>query len=97
MNRSSPVGMMLQYAFGRGPSRAGSSSGPASPANSDITCDLSPQMLALAAPARAWWEAGRPEGWSLEQHLAAPTAGCSACVLEQALAEAVACLERQGV
>lgn len=96
MNRSSPVGMMLQYAFGPGPARAGSSSGPASPAHSDIACDSSPQMLALAAAASAWWEAGRPEGWTLEQHLAAPTAGCSASVQEQALAEAVACLLRQG-
>gem|GEM_PF-5001015 len=47
-------------------------------------------MLALAAAAKAWWETGRPEGWSLEQHLADPAAGCNASAQERALAEAVA-------
>jgi hypothetical protein len=55
-----------------------------------MACDTSSQMLALAIAARAWWESSRPEGWSLEQHLAQPAAGCSGTAQEQALAEAVA-------
>jgi hypothetical protein len=96
MNRSSPVGMMLQFAFGPGSPNAGRSGTASTHAGNDGAMAASPQMLALAAAARTWWEAGRPEGWSLEQHLAAPTAGCSASVQEQALAEAVARLVRQG-
>ncbi|WP_157267177.1 hypothetical protein [Azohydromonas aeria] len=90
MNRSSPVGMMLQYAFGPGPVSAKPPSGSEFQASNDTTCEVSPQMLALAAAARTWWEAGRPKGWSLEQHLADPAAGCNASARERALAEAVA-------
>lgn len=53
-------------------------------------------MLALVAAAKVWWEAGRPEGWSLEQHLADPAAGCSGSVKERVLAEAVAQWVEQG-
>ncbi|WP_157269535.1 hypothetical protein [Azohydromonas aeria] len=58
--------------------------------------EASPQMLALAAAARAWWEAGRPDGWSLEQHLADPAAGCSDSAQERALAVTVAQWVRPG-
>ena len=95
MNRSSPVGMMLQFAFGPGSTGAARSSVPANHAGDDSTLEASPQMLALAAAARTWWEAGRPEGWSLEQHLADPTAGRSALPQERALAEAVGMWLRQ--
>jgi hypothetical protein len=47
-------------------------------------------MLALAAGSRAWWESRRLQGWTLEQHLADPTAGCDGTEEEQALAKAVA-------
>lgn len=90
MNRPSPVGMMLQFAFGPGPANAKASRGPAANAGGDEACDASPQLLALAAAAKAWWEAGRPEGWSLEQHLASPTAGCGGSEAERALAQTVA-------
>lgn len=96
MQRSSPVGMMLQFAFGPGPERPKSSSGPASHASDDTACESLPQMLALVAAAKAWWEAGRPEGWSLEEHLADPAAGCRDGARERALAEAVAQWVKQG-
>jgi hypothetical protein len=88
--------MMLQFAFGPAPARARSSTDAARHAGSDIACDTSAQMLALAAAATAWWEAGRPEGWSLERHLADPAAGCSGSAQERALAEAVAHWMKQG-
>jgi len=96
MNRSSPVGMMLQFAFGPGPGIARAADGPATPANGAVARETPPQLLALAAAARAWWEAGRPKGWSLEQHLADPTAGHDDTAQERALAEAVAHWVRQG-
>ena len=96
MNRPSPVGMMLQFAFGPGPAGAKSCSGPATQASGTMARDLSPQMLALAAAARVWWESGRPDGWSLEQHLAEPAVGRSGGAQERALAEAVAHWVRQG-
>ena len=96
MNRSSPVGMMLQFAFGPGTASARLSSGSATPASNDVACDAPLQMLALAAAARAWWEARRPEGWSLDQHLADPAAGCNDSEQERALAQAVAHWVRQG-
>jgi hypothetical protein len=46
-------------------------------------------MLALAAAASAWWESRRPDGWTLEQHLAEPIAGCNGTAQEVVLAEAV--------
>jgi hypothetical protein len=96
MNRPSPVGMMLQFAFGPGSSSTRSSSGLATHAGNDIACESSAQMLALAAAARVWWEAGRPEGWSLERHLDDPAAGCNASAQDRVLAEAVAQWVRQG-
>jgi hypothetical protein len=96
MNRSSPVGMMLQFAFGPAPASARSSSGLATHASNDIAVEMSPQMLALAAAAKAWWDASRPKGWSLEQHLADPAAGCNGSVQDQALAEAVVHWLKQG-
>ncbi len=96
MQRPSPVGMMLQFAFGSGPARPKSSGGPASQASDDAACESSPQMLALVTAAKAWWEASRPAGWSLEEHLADPTAGCRDGAQERALAEAVAQWVRQG-
>jgi hypothetical protein len=82
--------MMLQFAFGPGPENARLSRGAAAHAGGDVECETTPQMLALTAAARVWWESGRPEGWSLEQHLADPTAGCNGSAQERALAEAVA-------
>ena len=95
MNRTSPVGMMLQFAFGPGPAGARSSNGVAAPESAAMACDTSAQRLAMAA-AKAWWESGRPEGWSLEQHLADPAAGCNGSAQERALAEAVAHWVKQG-
>ena len=94
MNKASPVGMMLQFAFGSGPVGAKASNSMAMRGSGAI--DTSPQMLALAAAATAWWESGRPEGWSLEQHLADPAAGCNCSSHERALAEAVALWVKQG-
>ena len=96
MNRSSPVGMMLQFAFGPGPAGVQAPSAPAADSGGAMAGELSPQMLALAAAARSWWEGNRPEGWSLEQHLGAPTVGCDGTAQEQTLAEAVAGWIRQG-
>ena len=90
MNRASPVGMMLQYAFGPGAASAVSSSRAAMHADGAMECEMAPQMLALAAAAQAWWEGGRPAGWSLQQHLAEPTAGCDGSEAQCALAAAVA-------
>lgn len=80
--------MMLQFAFGPGSTGVGPSDGMAS--------EIPVHMQALAAAARAWWESSRPEGWSLEQHLAAPTAGCDGSEAERALAEAVGQWMRTG-
>jgi hypothetical protein len=98
MNRSSPVGMMLQFAFGPGSAGVKAPDSPAADSDSGgaMASEMSPQMLALAAAARAWWEAGRPERWSLEQHLADPAAGCHASAQERALAAAVAQWVKQG-
>jgi hypothetical protein len=88
--------MMLQFAFGPGPTNARSSRGPAAHAGGNVECEPSPQMLALVAAARAWWESGRPEGWSLEEHLADPAVGCDGSQPQRALAEAIACWVKQG-
>lgn len=96
MNRSSPVGMMLQFAFGPHSQSARPASGPPAHAGDDSDLEASPQMLALAVAAKAWWETGRPEGWSLEQHLADPAAGCGPSAQERALAEAVVQWVKQG-
>jgi hypothetical protein len=82
--------MMLQFAFGPGTASARLSRGSATPASNDVACDASPQMLALAAAARAWWEASQLGGWSLKEHLADPAAGCNGSAQERTLAEAVA-------
>jgi hypothetical protein len=82
--------MMLQFAFGPGLTSAKPSSGPAEQASGTVACEASPlQMLALAAAASAWWESRRPDGWTLEQHLAEPIAGCNGTAQEVVLAEAV--------
>lgn len=96
MNRASPVGMMLQFAFGPGSAGAKSPSSLAANADGDMACETSLQILALAAAARAWWESGRPEGWSLEQHLADPAAGRDGGEAERALAQTVGEWIRQG-
>jgi hypothetical protein len=88
--------MMLQFAFGSETGSARPASGPVTHANGVGACETAAQMLALAAAARSWWEARRPEGWSLEQHLADPAAGCSASAQERALAATVAHWIRQG-
>lgn len=87
--------MMLQFAFGPHSPGARPASGPSVHAGDACALEVSPQMLALAAAARAWWESRRPEGWSLEQHLAEPTAGHSGTAQERLLAEAVARWARQ--
>jgi hypothetical protein len=81
--------MMLQFAFGPGPTSTKSSSSRDTHAIGAMTCGTSSQMLALATAARAWWESSRPEGWSLEQHLADPAAGRDGGEAERALAQAV--------
>lgn len=89
MNRSSPVAAMLQFAFGPSAAVATSPNGITAHTSSGVTHKTTAPMLALAAAAAAWWESRRPEGWSLEQHLAAPAAGCDGSEAERALAEAV--------
>jgi hypothetical protein len=96
MKQSSPVGMMLQFAFGPGPTSTKSSSSRDTQAIGAMTCGTSSQKLALATAARQWWESSRSEGWSLEQHLATPVAGCSASAQERALAATVAQWVKQG-
>jgi hypothetical protein len=87
---------MLQFAFGPSPAGTRSSGRAAAHASGAVAGEMTPRMLALAAAAKAWWEAGRPEGWSLEQHLADPAAGRDGSEAERALAEAVAQWVRQG-
>jgi hypothetical protein len=96
MNQSSPVGMMLQFAFGPGSAGAKSPSSLTANADGDMACETSLQILALAAAARTWWESGRPKGWSLEQHLADPTIGHDGSEAERALAEAIGQWVQQG-
>lgn len=95
MQKFSPVGMMLDYAYGRGAADSKTSAGKpnhsrASPANTAVP------LLALAAASQAWWESRRPPGWTLEQHLADPSAGGTGTAQERALAEAVAHWVGQG-
>ncbi|WP_028998180.1 hypothetical protein [Azohydromonas australica] len=59
----SPVKMMLDAAFGR--QQPGSASGTDAAA-----------LQAVAEAAAVWWMARRPDGWSLERHLADPTVHC---------------------
>jgi hypothetical protein len=87
--------MMLQFAFGPGPAAAKPSSGMAVQAGGTMACDTSPEIRALAAAAKAWWEGGRPDGWTQEQHLADPMAGHDGSEAERALAEAVGQWMRQ--
>ena len=88
--------MMSQFAFGPGPTSTKSLSSRDTHAIGAMTCGTSSQMLALATAASAWWESSRPEGWSLEQHLATPAAGYSASAQERALAATVAQWVKQG-
>lgn len=90
MNRPSPVGMMLQFALGPRPATAKPSTGRAAHADGTAARDVSPQVPALVAASKAWWESRRPQDWTQEQHLANPIAGCDGTEEEQALAKAVA-------
>jgi hypothetical protein len=85
MQKSSPVGMMLDFAYGRG--TADSRPSADKPDQAEATGSAN---MALAAASRAWWESRRPSGWTLEQHLAEPIAGCDSTAQERALAQAVA-------
>jgi hypothetical protein len=90
MQKSSPVGMMLDFAYGRGTADGRPSAGKPDQAGATGSANMAVPVVALAAASRAWWESRRPPGWTLEQHLADPTAGCDGTAQERALAEAVA-------
>jgi hypothetical protein len=64
-------------------------------ADESIPGNSTASLLVLAAVSEAWWE-GRPQGWTLEQHLADPIIGCNSTENVQALAKAVAAGLRQG-
>jgi hypothetical protein len=82
--------MMLDFAYGRRSADSKASADRAQQATQTIPANTTTAMLALAAASRAWWESRRLQGWTLEQHLADPTAGCDGTEEEQALAKAVA-------
>jgi hypothetical protein len=88
--------MMLDFAYGRATASSTARPGLAPQAAESSPGNDPATMLALAAASKAWWESGRPEGWTLEQHLAEPTAGCGGRAQERALAEAVARWVGQG-
>jgi hypothetical protein len=88
--------MMLDFAYGRATASSTAHPGLAPQAAGLIPGNSMASMQALAAAAKAWWESRRPQGWTLEQHLAEPTAGCSGTAQERALAEAVAHWVEQG-
>jgi hypothetical protein len=97
MDKFSPVAMMLDFAYGgRRPAHAKASPSNFDPARPTSADTAAAPPLALAAASRAWWESRRPPGWTLEQHLADPTAGCNGTAQERALAEAVAHWVGQG-
>lgn len=52
---------------------------------------------ALLQASLAWWEARRPVGWDLRQHLDHPTANACGNESEKALASAVAAAVEVGV
>lgn len=96
MQKTSPVGMMLDFAYGRGTVDSKPSSVRPDQSGATSAANTTAPIPALAAASKAWWESRRPRGWTLEQHLADPTAGCSGTAQERALAEAVAYWIRQG-
>ncbi|WP_043458857.1 hypothetical protein [Azohydromonas australica] len=90
MQKFSPIGMMLDFAYGRGSADSKASGGKPNHSRATSPANTAVPLLALAAASQAWWESHRPSGWTLEQHLADPTAGCNSTAQERALAEAVA-------
>jgi hypothetical protein len=96
MHRTSAVGMMVDFAYGRAIASSTARPGLDSHAAESIPGNSTATMLAMAAASKAWWESRRPQGWTLEQHLADPTAGCDGTAAERSLAEAVAHWIRQG-
>jgi hypothetical protein len=90
MNRTSAVGLMLDFACGRRPADAKASPGHFKPISTTSAGPAATPLLALVAASTAWWESRRPPGWTLEQHVADPTAGCDGTAQERALAEVVA-------
>lgn len=87
--------MMLDLAYGRGLADGKGSAAKVPRAGTIRAGDTQASILAVAAASKGWWESRRPQGWTLEQHLADPTAGCSGIVNDQALAQAVAGWLRQ--
>jgi hypothetical protein len=87
--------MMLDLAHGRGLADGKGSAGKVPRASTISAVDTQAPVLALAAASKAWWESRRPQGWTFEQHLADPTAGCNGTADDQALAQAVAGWLRQ--
>ena len=96
MQKITPVGMMLDFAYGRGTADSKPSSVRPNQSGATSAANTTTPILALAAASKAWWESRRPQGWTLEQHLADPTAGCVGAAQERALAEAVAHWVGQG-
>lgn len=96
MQGSSPVGMMLDFAYGRGTVDSKSLAGKPDQACATSSAETAAPVLTLAAAATAWWESRQSPGWTLEQHLADPAAGCDSTVQERALAQAVAQWVGQG-
>jgi hypothetical protein len=96
MQKTSPVGMMLDFAYGGGTAISRPSAGKPDQAGATGAASTAAPVLALAAASTAWWESRRPPGWTLEQHLADPSAGCDGTVQERALAQAVAYWVGQG-
>jgi hypothetical protein len=96
MQKFSPVGMMLDFAYGRETANTKPSVTKLNQARATSSTNTTVPMQLLAAASQAWWESRRPQGWTLEQHLADPTAGCNSTEEERALAEAVARWTWQG-
>jgi hypothetical protein len=87
--------MMLDFAYGRRAAHATALHADSDTAPTTSTDSAAASLLALAAASKAWWESTRPNGWTLEQHLADPSAGCGNAPEERSLARAVAHWIRQ--
>lgn len=96
MQKRSPVGMMLDFAHGRGIADSTPCAGRPDQTQASSAVNTTTLVLALAVASKAWWESRRPPGWTLEQHLADPSAGCSGTAQERALAASVAQWVRKG-